>query len=143
VNGTRLAVIFSMLLFGASMFTNVWPEELGLGVLLFGALEPVAYKDVGPLVAFAWYANPLLVAAWVCTFITLYRTAIFLGAAATLLSICCHSGSQVVIGSGGAQPMPPFEAGYWLWLASLGAGLTGAVLGQLEKRASLRWEQRE
>ena len=57
----RQALFVSMLLYGAALLTKVFPGVLGAMALAYGWLEALyARREVGVLVAFAWFANPLL-----------------------------------------------------------------------------------
>lgn len=48
----------------ASLWFPLFPGWPGWGALLLGWLEILAWRDVGPFVATAWLANPLLFVAW-------------------------------------------------------------------------------
>jgi len=57
-------LILSMALFAASMFFEVCRGWTGWGVLLMGWVEIAEWDQVGPFVACAWFANPLLFTTW-------------------------------------------------------------------------------
>ena len=105
---------------------NGWP---GWGVLFMGWLEPLALPSVGPLVAFAWYANPLVVLAWLFGLACRRKEAIWCAAGATLLSSAFLCGNRVDTSEAGvAHEITGYAGGYWLWLASAWLALSSTLL---------------
>lgn len=104
-----------------------WP---GWGVLVMGWLEPVSLAAVGPFVAFAWYANPLLVASWICCGPVRWRTgSICLAALACLLSSLFLLGNRVDTSEACiSHEITGYAAGYWLWMFSSWLALLSAFL---------------
>jgi hypothetical protein len=56
----NLFLLVSICLYLTSLFFEAIPGTRGITVLLMGWMEFFAFKTVGPFVAFAWLANPLL-----------------------------------------------------------------------------------
>jgi hypothetical protein len=129
----RQALFVSMLLYGAALLTKVFPGVLGAMALAYGWLEALyARREVGVLVAFAWFANPLLFATWLLVQRRAWRRALATGVLTLLLALGCLFGTHIVVsGSGAPQPMPALGLGYWLWIASGAVALAGALAGWL------------
>jgi len=124
------AALLSVLLYLAALVAPAFPAHAGAALLLSGWHEMFAWRAAGALVAFAWLANPLLLAAWTCGYFRAWRAAAALAAPALALALAVSFGSRVVVSEGGAPlPLPHLSGGYWLWVASLAAALTAAILG--------------
>jgi hypothetical protein len=121
----------SLLLYGASLLTNVFTGLLGAVALAFGWMEALYFRrEVGVWVAFAWFANPLIWGAWILIAQAAYRRALLLSALAVLLGLGLLTGTRIVIsGSGTTMNLPTLSIGYWLWIASLAVALIGALIG--------------
>lgn len=131
------AALLSVLLYLAALAAPVFAGHAGAALLVFGWHEMFAWRSAGALVAFAWLANPLLLAAWSCAYFRAWRLAAALAAPAVALALAVSFGSRLVVREGGAPlPLPHLGGGYWLWVASLAAALLAAVLGA--RRAATR-----
>jgi hypothetical protein len=93
----------------------------------------------GTLIAMAWIANPLLLAAWVLLAIAArknrsYRSALLVSVIAMILALSSLLVREINIGD-----LPPLRVsgvglGYWLWIASVGWVICGAVMGMRSRR---------
>jgi hypothetical protein len=102
-----------------------WP---GYGVLAMGWLELLALSAVGPFVAFSWYANPCLLAAWACTVLRRRSVGLWFAGIGILLSLSFLLGHSVIVSeSGSADRIVAPAPGYWLWLSSLCVAFFGVV----------------
>ena len=134
----RKFAIASMVLFGVSLFPNAFyidrpdnPAGPGSGLLLVGCLGVF----VG---AFAWLANPLLVATWALTFSRPPRAGALACAAASLafaLSFLLHH-EIMLEGSGKYSRITGYGPGYWLWVASIATALVGCLVAAWLGRTS-------
>jgi hypothetical protein len=129
----RHLLILSLLLYGASLLTNVFTGLLGAVALAFGWMEAIYFSHVvGFWVGFAWFANPLIYGAWILIAQAGYRRALLLALLAVILGLGLLTGTHIVVsGSGMTMNLPQLSVGYWLWIASLLAALIGALLGVL------------
>jgi hypothetical protein len=127
------ALIASILIYGAALLTKVFPGTLGAVALAYGWLESLyARREVGVLVAFAWFANPFLFATWILLQRSAWPRALITGILGLLLALGCLTGTHLVVSQGGEpMPMPAFGLGYWLWIASIAVALLGALFGLL------------
>jgi len=81
----------------------------------------------------AWFANPLLIAAWVLFWLRRYWIALALGAAALFCALSFLNVDTVVVSEAPTfAKVTGFGLGYWLWITSMivitaGSGL--ALLG--------------
>jgi hypothetical protein len=109
-----------------------WP---GYGVLLLGWIESFDVLEVGPFVAFAWFANPLYLVAVVLTVMGRYLYAVRSAVLAACFSASFLLGSKVVVAeAGGANELVSYALGYWLWLGSILTICVSAWAGLIEKR---------
>jgi hypothetical protein len=128
----RLLVLLSAGLFAASLTQESfctgsctgWP---GFGVLGFGWIEPIALSQVGPFVAFSWYANPCLGLALVFTLSEFRRLALTFAGAGLVLGAAFLLGKSVWVSESGADAITGHALGYWLWVASLAVAFVAAA----------------
>ena len=94
--------------------------------LLIGPLGILSSPDtLGP---WTWVANPLLLAAWICTF--LRRRVLALPPAIAALGLACSflSAKTIMMNEGGAHyPIERAGNAYWLWLASMAIAIAAAA----------------
>ena len=112
----RVALMLSVILFAASLTQDAfcvsgicsdWP---GWSILLFGALSGQA----------SWFANPLLLAAWIAAFFARRMPALILSAAALMLGVSFMFETAVITNEAGmSNPVTGLREGYALWLASM------------------------
>jgi hypothetical protein len=131
----RGLVVLSAILYCVSLTRNSfcvpngctgWPAW---GVLLMGWIEPVALGQVGPFVAFSWYANPCAAAAWILALTSNRRLAVISASTALLLGLAFLAGKVVLVSEGGVPyQITGYAAGYWIWIASLTVTLGAAVV---------------
>ena len=94
-----------------------------------GWLEPLAIADVGPFVAFSWYANLCIGLTWILVVAGARRSAVILGLVGGLLGLSFLLGNSVMVAeSGSTYRVTGYAAGYWLWLGSLCLALLSATL---------------
>lgn len=120
---TRVALLLSVILFAASLTQDAfcvsgicsdWP---GWSVLLFGALGHTS-----------WFANPLLGASWIAALFARRLPALVLSLVALgLAGSFIFEPSVITNEAGMANPVTGLREGYWLWLASMGAGVLAAA----------------
>lgn len=98
-----------------------WP---GYAILLFGALA------LGDNPAnLAWLANPLLLVAWIATWLGRRALAVIAGLAALALAVSFFFAGTVITNEAGiANPVTGMRLGYWLWLASGAMASVAALL---------------
>ena len=128
------AILYVILGLSICLFAACLPQQglsapgwSGLGILLMGWIEPIAILDVGPFVAFAWYANPLLFLTWFFCMTSRNRAALFCGYAAMALSLSFLLGSRVLVSeSGTPDEIVGCPIGYWLWVGSMLFALAGS-----------------
>lgn len=128
------AIVVSVLLFGASLFAKVFPETSGAEVLLFGW---GGAQDRQNLVAvFIWWGDLLLVMTWCCALVSSPWKAVLAGSTATLLGFCALLFfNKLTYYYSDSDPFRTLRLGYWFWLASVIAGLGGAIAGAVSDRA--------
>lgn len=118
----------SILLFFFSLFLPAFGQWPGIWALSLGWFEMAVLPRVGPFVALAWVANPLILGCWGTLLTGAYRTALMLSATAFILAAGFLFGAVVLVSeSGEASPIGPRGAGYALWLASMFIALLGSV----------------
>ncbi len=98
-----------------------WP---GYAILLFGVLA------LGDNPAnMAWLANPLLLAAWIATWMGRRVPAFIVGFAALVLAVSFSFAKTVIANEAGiASSVTGLRLGYWLWLASMATACAAALL---------------
>ncbi len=114
----RALLGLSAVLFLTALALPALGAHTGLALLTRGWEGPAHLGAAGARLAFAWYANPLVVLCWVLTLRAAPRRALCCAAAA------CALGAAVATVPGGAGWL---GAGYFLWLASLGVALAAAL----------------
>jgi hypothetical protein len=136
-------VALSVLSYLVSMIEDVVPGWQGAGVLLLGWVELVAIKD-DPLVALAWFANPLLFAAWILTLYGKNRVAIgAAGGALTLSSLFLLGHSVLSSEAGGLFPVKQHGLAYDFWLASIAIAFVATVVrARLQDKAPSHRDRR-
>lgn len=123
----RVALVLSVILFAASLTQDAfcvsgicsdWP---GWSILLFGALSGQA----------SWFANPLLLAAWIAALFARRVPALILSGAALALGVSFMFETTVITNEAGmANPVTGLREGYALWLASMVAATVAAFFAQ-------------
>ena len=120
-----LSLIFFILSLFFETFGTGWP---GYGALMLGWVEVIGVVDVGPFVAFAWFANPLLLAVWLCVWLEKRMAARLCATCGLGLGLLLLLGHEVLYSEGGNTSVLEYHCGYWLWLVSLLFGFIGAFL---------------
>jgi hypothetical protein len=124
--------VVSIALYAFSLCLPALPGWPGFWALGAGWFELLVIAKVGPFVALAWFANPVLPACWVALFAGGSRWALGLAIVAVVLSAGFMLGDHVLLSaSGDAEPIVRRGAGYGLWLASTIVALMGAVASRL------------
>lgn len=140
-NLRRTFVLISLLTFLASLtqpgFYGGHHPETGFGLLLIGVLGVFDGK-------FAWFANPVLLIAW----ITLWRSPkrcpgrdlkLALVALGLGLSFLLHTTTFNGIGFAENRPPVPivgYGLGYWLWIGSIATVVIGSLVAAFLRTAS-------
>ena len=125
---------FSVLLFALSLLGNGYClnnqcTNHGLSILLIGWLGLLSVKQSGVLFVLAWYANPFLIFSWISTSLGWRHLALLAGGTALLFGVAFLSVErQLMDEAGGVGKITGYGIGYWLWIASMCAGLAAAVL---------------
>ena len=140
---SRSLVLLSAVLYAVSLTQNSFCVPSGCtgwrgwGVLLFGWLEPlVGLAQVGPFVAFSWYANLCVGAAWLLAFTSNRRLALGFAAAGLLLGSAFLLGKVVLVSEGGVPyQITGYAAGYWLWVSSLAVAVGAAAFCSTDRVA--------
>lgn len=124
---TRVALMLSVILFAASLTQDAfcvsgicsdWP---GWSILVFGALSGQA----------SWFANPLLLAAWVAALFARRMPALILSAAALALGASFMFETSVITNEAGmSNPVTGLREGYALWLASMAMSAVAAFFAR-------------
>jgi len=119
-----ILLLVGVVLYVASLASEAVTGYGGYFILLFGWAEVGALREVGPAVALAWYANPLLWVAWFLGTVDNTRAreagrilacmAAFLG-----LSYIIFGNKVVTNESGMASTLVTSTTGYQLWIASI------------------------
>lgn len=112
-----------------SMILEVFPGWPGFGVLLMGRIQVLSVGDQGAFVAFAWLANPLVIAAWILSFKRKNKSAIAAAGSALVLSALFLLGSQVMTNEAGGGYSPQQHGpGYDFWLASIAIAFAATLI---------------
>ncbi len=127
-------VALSMLLFAVSLALDGFYVDRGsdsawspcLGLLLIGWMG--MFDGI-----FAWLANPFLLVAWVLMLIPRARfVAPIFAIVAILLALSFLLHEQIMVDeAGNYAKITGYGTGYWLWVASMAAALSGCVIGVL------------
>ncbi|HEX4639269.1 MAG TPA: hypothetical protein VH170_07275 [Chthoniobacterales bacterium] len=136
MRASKIVTLISVLVFAASLTQNCYnvrgdpPSAGSPGVwLLF----------IGPIGLFygifEWLANPVLLAAWIFSFVGKNKIALVLGALASAL-IVAFLFRQTIIASEAPtyEKITRYGLGYWLWLTSAALVILSAVIGILNER---------
>ena len=137
----RGLLLGSVVLFAASLTQNAFClgrfdlpgrlkcDNLGFAVLALGWMETLTLDEVGPFVAFPWFANPCLVLAWTFVLASKRWLAVAFAGVGGLLGLSFLLGRVVQMSEGGnpADPIQSYGAGYWLWLGSLALAFMSAA----------------
>lgn len=114
--------MLSVILFAASLrqdafcVSGICSDWQGWSILLYGALGHTS-----------WFANPLLLASWIAALFARRLPALVLSLAALGLAGSFMFETSVITNEAGmANPITGLRGGYWLWLASMGAGVVTA-----------------
>jgi hypothetical protein len=130
--GRRGLLAISLMLYVASLVTEAIPESLGLNVLVMGWMEFLALETVGPFVAFAWLANPLLLLGLLLDSFPLqpfgYIARVLLSIALLLSVGYILFGQYIVYDESGSTHLIRLTPGYILWLSSILVGFIRAFL---------------
>lgn len=118
--------MLSVILFAASLrqdafcVSGICSDWQGWSILLFGALGHTS-----------WFANPLLLASWIAALFARRLPALVLSLAALGLAGSFMFETSVITNEAGmANPVTGLREGYWLWLASMGAGVCAAFFAR-------------
>jgi hypothetical protein len=108
-------------------------------VLLMGWMEFAAFKIVGPFVAFAWFANPLLLLVLALDSFPIkpfsyVAKVLAIMAAVVSVGYILFGTSIVTDESGAASKRVAVTLGYVLWLGSILAALIRAFLPRANKK---------
>ena len=134
VLGACLAMA-SIALFVGSLFLRAFGTYPGMWALGLGWFQMFVVGSVGPFVAFAWLANPLLLFSWIGVFVRAPRWPLPLAAAAFVLAGGFMFGSVALTSeSGSAEPIGARGAGYALWLASTVCAVIAAACARVPAR---------
>jgi len=124
---TRVALVLSVILLVASLTRDAfcvsgicsdWP---GWSILLFGALSGQA----------SWFANPLLLAAWIAALFGRRVPALILSVAALALGASFMFETTVITNEAGmSNPVTGLREGYALWLASMAMAAVAAFFAR-------------
>ena len=124
---TRVALVLSVFMFAASLTQDAfcvsgicsdWP---GWSILLFGVLSSQA----------SWFANPLLLAAWIAALFARRVPALILSVAALALGASFMFETTVITNEAGmANPVTGLREGYWLWLGSMAMAVFAAFFAR-------------
>jgi hypothetical protein len=134
----RALLLVSVACFVVSLCSSTPGGDVGLGALIFGWLEVTVIRAVGPFVAFAWFANPLLILTWwLGTYPKSRASAIVTGGAALCLCLGYIAFGRVVVNdeSGIPHATVSWTISYAFWLLSIVLALLRAVA--LEATVSL------
>ncbi|WP_295140820.1 hypothetical protein [uncultured Reyranella sp.] len=122
----RVALMLSVILFAASLtqdafcVSGICSDWQGWSVLLFGALGHTS-----------WFANPLLLAAWIAALFARRLPAMVLSLAALGLAVSFMFETSVITNEAGmANPVTGLREGYWLWLASIVFGMIASFFAR-------------
>jgi len=136
----RIIVLLSVIVFVASLtqkgFSTAGEDSgdwsPGLYLLLIGPLGILAG-------IFEWFANPLLLAAWVFSFFGKDKIALPLGIAATALIAAFLFRQTIIVSEAPTYAkITGYAAGYWLWFASAILATLGAAAGMFTRGAVSR-----
>ena len=127
----RVLLIASVSCFVASLCSSTFGGDRGIGALAFGWLEVTVLSSVGPFVAFAWFANPLLFLTWWLGSYPRSRTAAIV--TGTIASCLCLGyilfGRAVVNDESGIPHIAvSWTIAYAFWLLSVFIALFRAIL---------------
>jgi hypothetical protein len=122
----RVALMLSVILFAASLTQDAfcvsgicsdWP---GWSILLFGVLGHTS-----------WFANPLLLAAWIAALFARRVPATILSVAALALGTSFMFETTVITNEAGmSNPVTGLREGYALWLASMAMSAVAAFFAR-------------
>lgn len=124
----RRFVLWNAAVFACSLpfdaYTTAWEGESSTGA--FGLLL-IGWLGV-PMGYFEWFANPLLLIAWICLWIRKPRHAIPLAVAACAIAVAFAFRDKILVNEAGyIGRIVSLDAGYWLWVASA-AGTLGTAI---------------
>lgn len=107
--------------------------SLAIMNLLFGVFGIF----IGGNETLSWYANPLLVLAWVFMVIEKYKTSLIMSMLSTCVALSFLMFDTVVINEAGHQaPITKYASGYWLWINSHVATLLGSIFVVYSQRST-------
>jgi hypothetical protein len=133
----RLLLSFSILLYMASLCFEAIPGANGLTVLGLGWMEFMAVHTVGPFVAYAWFANLILLLvlsldSFGSKFFNNVAKIFACAAAALSIGYAVFGKSIVTNESGSASTLVEMTPGYLLWVGSILAGGLRAFLAKAQ-----------
>jgi hypothetical protein len=127
----RIFLAISVALFVACLFCECFYVDQGerSGGGTGGELLLVGW--IGFIDGFhAWFANPLLLIAWIMALLwpRLVSPVFAIGALVLALGFLRHE--DILINEGGGRAkIVGYGIGYWLWIASIGTALAGGAVG--------------
>jgi hypothetical protein len=112
---------------------DIWTYYMGKGVwlLLLGWLGALGGM-------FEWFANPLLLVAWLLIFFRWPKTSLLLGICAMGLATSFLLRARIKVLDHG--PIVSHDAGYWLWIASILLAVVASIMSMIVSR---RWGVQE
>lgn len=118
---SSLALYATALALPAFHFSNYRPYLTGYSVLGWGWWGVLSFN-------FAWFANPLLWAAWLAFWRTNNRRALSLSLWALLLSFQSFFAREWWFNEGSGTPIDRLGIGFYLWVAAIVAVITSSLL---------------
>jgi hypothetical protein len=134
----RWLILGAVLLYAASLAMPAiegagFPALTGLDVLRQGA---GAWRDG----VVAWYANPLLIVAFIAGWFRSYRFALAAVLAGLLLALSSFSAEWAAESGGRNIPAFRFAVGFYVWIVAYLVAAAGAVFGYIRSDA-LTWRK--
>src|SRR2546430_2894145 len=133
----KLITLASIIVFAASLTQKGFSTagegpgdwSPGLYLLVFGPLGLLA-------AIFEWLANPLLLAAWIFSFVGKNKIALLLGVAATAFLAAFLFRQTIIVSEAPTYAkITGYAAGYWLWLTSAVLIVVSATVGMFTRGA--------
>ncbi|PYK90588.1 MAG: hypothetical protein DME35_05490 [Verrucomicrobia bacterium] len=130
----KIIALVSVIVFGAALTRSCYSIEAhdpnasspGFYLLLIGPIG-VLYG------IYEWLANPVLLAAWIFSFLGKNKIALLLGIAASALMAAFLFRHTIMASEAPTYAkVTGYAAGYWLWLTSAVLMIVGAAVGMLK-----------